>query len=137
MILLLAAANGAAAGDNPKLVSAGASVATPVRYRVTLSAEAEANLDAFLPQLLAACRCRQEPYAELGFTGIVVAATPSGARLLSMDPRVKLVEQLEGETEPAPAAPAPSPQPAVTGTPSSVAKKHLGADNVVVFRVVQ
>jgi RHS repeat-associated protein len=67
------------------------------RYRVSLDTMRIDDPDAAVTQLLSICHCRVEPYAEEGFTGFLISATPSAARMLSSDPRVSAVEELVSE----------------------------------------
>lgn len=101
--LLLCA--GSLRAENPKfhpLTDGGIGLA---RYRVAIDFSTAADPDTFVRQLLATCRCRQEPYAELGFEGVMIVATPAAAELLSRDARVVTVEEV-------PPLPAPAPPPA-------------------------
>jgi RHS repeat-associated protein len=95
-----------------RFVPADAPAAAVGHYRVSLDTTRVEDVDATVTQLLSICRCRIEPYAEEGFTGFLIAATPSAARMLSSDPRVSLIEEI------APEAPTPAgavPPLAVTG----------------------
>jgi RHS repeat-associated protein len=83
------------------------------RYRVSLDTTRVEDVDATVTQLLSICRCRIEPYAEEGFTGFLIAATPSAARMLSSDPRVTVVEEIASE----------APTPAAAEPPSAVTPK--------------
>jgi RHS repeat-associated protein len=67
------------------------------RYRVSLDTTRVDDRDAAVMQLLSICHCRIEPYAEEGFTGFLISATPAAARMLSSDPRVSAVEELVSE----------------------------------------
>lgn len=118
--LLLCA--GSLRAENPKfhpLTDGGIGLA---RYRVAIDFSTAADPDAFVRQLLATCRCRQEPYAELGFEGVMIVATPAAAELLSRDARVVTVDEVPplpaAVPPPAPATPPPS---IVELTPVSIA----------------
>lgn len=63
------------------------------RYRVTFAPEVT-DQEVVSRQLLAMCRCAPEPYAEVGFTGMMIRATPAAARLLSGDPRIGAIEEV-------------------------------------------
>jgi RHS repeat-associated protein len=80
-----------------RFVTADAPSAGIGRYRVTLDTTRVDDADAAVSQLLSICHCRIEPYAEEGFTGFLISATPSAARTLSSDPRVSAVEELVSE----------------------------------------
>jgi RHS repeat-associated protein len=80
-----------------RFVPADAQTTAAGRYRVTLDTTRIDDADAAVSQLLSICRCRVEPYAEEGFTGFLISATPSAARMLSSDPRVSAVEELVSE----------------------------------------
>jgi len=95
----------AAVAQVSKFVPAGVPAMGMGHYRVTLGQTGQP--DALTAQLVAMCRCRQEPYAEEGFSGFVVLATPSAARVLSLDPRVRLVEEISADGAAAPAGTAP------------------------------
>jgi RHS repeat-associated protein len=92
-----------------RFVPADAPAAGLGRYRVALDTTRIDDPDAAVTQLLSICRCRIEPYAEEGFTGFLVSATPSAARMLSSDPRVSVVEELVSEAAAPTAAPAVIP----------------------------
>jgi RHS repeat-associated protein len=85
------------------------------RYRVTFRSETIEDEDAFVAGLLAMCRCRLEPYAEMGFAGMMVRATPAAARMLSSNPHVLRVEEVP--TESAGPSAEPSPPSAATVAP--------------------
>ena len=92
-------------------LSAGAQEGGVARYRVQLADHVIDTAEA-AAQILAICRCRQEPYAEVGFTGMVVIATPSAARLIETDPRVAALEVMAEEGDVGAA-----PPPAAEATP--------------------
>lgn len=117
--LLLCA--GSLRAENPKfhpVTDGGIGLA---RYRVAIDFSTAADRDAFVRQLLATCRCRQEPYAELGFEGVMIVATPAAAELLSRDARVVTVDEIPPLPAPLPpAAPVTPPPSAVEPTPVAV-----------------
>jgi len=82
------------------------------RYRVALDTSLADDRELLVRQLLSVCRCRLEPYAEAGFDGVMITASPAAAELLSRDPRVISVEEIAAGAEPPPVPAAPSaPRP--------------------------
>ena len=82
----------------------------PGRYRVEVELRPGDDLIAITRQLAATYGARLEPYAEEGFTGFAIQATPARARLMSSDPRVVAIVDLEAPS-PARATP-PEPEAA-------------------------
>jgi RHS repeat-associated protein len=82
---------------------AAAATTGMARYRVQF-ADHVVDTDEAAAQILAMCRCRQEPYGEAGFSGIVVWASPSTAQLLRTDARVAALDELAEVEAPAPRA---------------------------------
>jgi hypothetical protein len=64
------------------------------RYKVTIASDRVDDPDVFITQLLATCRCRLEPYAEIGFNGVMIRASEASARLLGSDQRILRVEEV-------------------------------------------
>jgi len=78
-----------------EFVPAASPAAGLSRYRVTLAPEIVDDADIVVGQLIATCRCQLEPYAEVEFTGMMIRATPPAAQMLSRDPRVARVEEVQ------------------------------------------
>lgn len=98
MLVVFVLVSGIAGAEGVKFISStSASSGAVTRYRVTLAATAD-DRDAVIRQLLTICRCRTEMYAQEGFSGFVINAAPSAARLLSSDPRVALVQEMPSDT---------------------------------------
>lgn len=85
-----------------------------VRYRVAITPSSGADAEEIARILAATVRGRIEPYAEEGFVGFVVAATPSAAEILAHDPRVANVTILASDSIATP--PPPSTRPSVVAT---------------------
>ena len=67
----------------------------PGRYRVELELRPGDDLIAISGQLAATYGARIEPFAEDGFHGFAIVATPTRARLMSSDPRVVAITDLD------------------------------------------
>ena len=80
-----------------KFIAAPAPAAGLGRYRVAIASERVEDLDSFVAQLPAICRCRLELYAEDGFHGVMIRASAAAAKMLSADPRVARVEEMASD----------------------------------------
>jgi RHS repeat-associated protein len=87
------------------------------RYKVTIASDRVDDPDV-ITQLLATCRCRLEPYAEIGFNGVMIRASEATARLLGSDPRILRVEEVRETPVAAVIAPVTSTAIATTAPPS-------------------
>jgi RHS repeat-associated protein len=91
MVLLLLTSTVAA---QSKFHSSQEEGGAPGRYRVELELRPGDDLAAISGQMAATYGARIEPYAEEGFTGFAIIATSARARLMSADPRVVAIVDL-------------------------------------------
>ena len=105
-VALLLFVTGAVAAQESRFFSSQETGGAPGRYRVELELRPGDDLVALSSQLAATYGARIEPYAEEGFHGFAIMATPARARLMSSDPRVVAITDLNPPVnEAAPAEP--------------------------------
>src|SRR5687768_13547620 len=86
-LVVLLLATGSAAAQPSKFQTSQETGGAPGRYRVEVELRPGDDLIAVSSQLAATYGARIEPYAEEGFTGFAIMATPARAELMSRDPR--------------------------------------------------
>ena len=94
VVALLLAVTGSAAAQQPKFQSSQETGGAPGRYRVQIELRPGDDHAAISGQLAATYGARIEPYAEEGFIGFAIMATPTRAKLMSNDPRVIAITDL-------------------------------------------
>ena len=87
MVLLLFVA-GTVAPQQSRFSSSQETGGAPGRYRVEVELRPGDDLVAVSSRLAATYGARIETFAEEGFSGFAIIATPARARLMSSDPRV-------------------------------------------------
>jgi RHS repeat-associated protein len=110
-LVVLLLATGSAAAQQSKFQTSQETGGAPGRYRVEVELRPGDDLIAVSSQLAATYGARIEPYAEEGFTGFAIMATPARAELMSRDPRVIAIGDLN------------MPAPRVVETPAP-AERH-------------
>jgi RHS repeat-associated protein len=94
-VLVLLFVTSAVTAQQSKFQSSQETGGVPGRYRVQLELRPGDDLAAISSQLAATYGARIEPFAQEGFTGFAIIATPARARLMSSDPRVVAIVDLD------------------------------------------
>lgn len=94
-LLLIMTAFGVVAQGDAKFRSSGANAGMSGRYRVSIALEFGDEVETISRELAATYGGRLEPYAEMGSVGFAIVVSETRARMLSRDPRVVTVEEME------------------------------------------